>query len=103
MKARNTLGITIAKYVLYALSGAGAYVAAKSAHDSLRRGRPTTTAKGVLLLSSAALLASAVMTVVSMVMSSAAAAKAQHPTPVWVYIIQALVGVAGKCTAVACG
>jgi hypothetical protein len=89
MKARNTYALTIAKYILYALSGAGAYLAAKSARDSLRKGRPTTVAKGILELSAAGVLASAVMTVVSMVISS----QGSHATPVWVYIIQVVVGV----------
>jgi len=87
MKARSTLGLTIAKYVLYVLSGICAYLAATSARDCLRRGRPTTLAKITLVLGSAVLVASATMTVVAMIIS----AKAQHPTPVWVYIIQALV------------
>lgn len=91
MKARNTYALTIAKYILYALSGAGAYLAAKSARSSLRNGRPTTVAKGILELSAAGVLASAVMTVASMVISS----QDSHSTPVWVYIIQVVVGVPG--------
>jgi len=87
MKAHNTLGLTIAKYVLYTLSGVCAYLAATSARDCLRRGRPTTLAKNTLVLGSAALVASATMTVLAMIIS----ANAQYPTPVWVYIIQALV------------
>jgi hypothetical protein len=96
MKAHNTLGMTLAKYVLYALSGVCAYLAATSARDSLRKGRPTTGAKMLLVLAAAAAGASAVMTVVAMIISS----NGQHPTPVWVYIIQALVSVESDDTEV---
>jgi hypothetical protein len=89
MQAHNTLGMTLAKYVLYTLSGVCAYLAATSARDSLGKGRPTTVAKLLLVLAAAAAGASAVMTVVAMIISS----QGQRPTPVWVYIIQVLVGV----------
>lgn len=89
MKAHHTLGLTLSKYVMYALSGVCAYLAATSARHSLRKGRPTTAAKMLLGLAAAAVGASAVMTVVVMITSS----QGQHPTPVWVYLIQALVGV----------